>query len=183
MRTEVRFAGDGGQGLVMAGIVFAEAAGVHAGHFASQSQFYAPVIVGGPSYADVVVSDSELAFPWGSSPDVLVALTQRSFDRFVDRVADGALVLADPSRVPDRDGRRTCVLSLPATGIAERAGSPKAANMACVAAVAALTGLATLEQLDRAIEARTPEKFLTINRRAATEGWTYGRELRDRGEV
>ncbi|MBI2525121.1 MAG: 2-oxoacid:acceptor oxidoreductase family protein [Candidatus Rokubacteria bacterium] len=183
MRTEVRFAGDGGQGLVIAGIVLAEAAGVHAGHHVSQSQFYAPVIVGGPSYADVIVSDSELAFPWGVRPHVLVALTQRSFNHFASRTADDALVLADPARVPERDAAGRRVVSLPAVAMAERAGAAKAANMACVAVVAALTGVATLEHVERAIEARTPSRLLAVNRRAAAEGWSYAQGLRSRGEA
>ncbi|MBI3031648.1 MAG: 2-oxoacid:acceptor oxidoreductase family protein [Candidatus Rokubacteria bacterium] len=177
MRTEVRFAGDGGQGLVLAGIVLAEAAGVYGGHYASQSQFYAPVIMGGPSYADVVISDSDTAFPWGTSPNVLVALTQRSFDHFANRVADDGLVLTDPSLVPERGIRADRVVPIPAREIAERAGAAKAANMVCVAAVAALTGVATLEHVQKAIDARVPGRLLDANRAAAKQGWDYAQKV------
>ena len=61
MRTEFRLSGSGGQGLLLAGIVLAEAA-IHEGKNAVQTQSYGPEARGGASKAEVVVSDEDIDY-------------------------------------------------------------------------------------------------------------------------
>jgi Pyruvate/2-oxoacid:ferredoxin oxidoreductase gamma subunit len=108
-------------------------------------------------------------------------MTQRSFNHFGKQLTDDSFILADSRLVSDWAGLARRVIPIPAVETAERLGAVKAANMVCVAAVAALTGVATLEQVQRAIEARTPSKFLSVNRAAAAQGWDFAQHLKAEG--
>jgi 2-oxoglutarate ferredoxin oxidoreductase subunit gamma len=78
MRTEFRLSGSGGQGLLLAGIVLAEAA-ILEDKNAVQTQSYGPEARGGASKAEVVVSDEDIDYPKATDPDFLLALTPESY--------------------------------------------------------------------------------------------------------
>ncbi len=81
-RYEIRLAGSGGQGLILAGVILAEAAGLYDGKFVCQTQSYGPAARGGASMAEVVISDSEIDYPKAVHPDVLLAMNQKSLDTY-----------------------------------------------------------------------------------------------------
>ena len=90
-RHEIRLAGSGGQGIIMAAIVLAEAAGVHEGKQVSQTQSYGPEARGGTCKAEVVISDAPIDYPKVSRPDFLLAMNQASVNTYFGRSqADGA---------------------------------------------------------------------------------------------
>ena len=77
MRTEVRIAGFGGQGVLMAGIIIGKAASLFDNINAVQTQSYGPEARGGASRTEVVVSDEEIDYPKVSHPDILVAMSHK----------------------------------------------------------------------------------------------------------
>ena len=79
-RYEIRLAGSGGQGLILAGVILAEAAGIYDGKFVCQTQSYGPEARGGASKAEVVISDEEIDYPKAIRPDVLLAMNQKSLE-------------------------------------------------------------------------------------------------------
>lgn len=79
-RYEIRLSGSGGQGLIIAGIILAEAAGIYDGKFVCQTQSYGPEARGGASKAEVVISDEEIDYPKAIKPDLLLAMNQKSCD-------------------------------------------------------------------------------------------------------
>ncbi len=90
MRKEIRLCGFGGQGIVLAGVILGEAA-VRAGHHAVQTQSYGPESRGGAARAEVVVSSEPIDYPRVTEADVVVALSQPSFDKYGADVKEGGV--------------------------------------------------------------------------------------------
>src|SRR5512142_1746941 len=98
-RTEIRLAGEGGQGMILAGIILAEAAAIYDGKQATQTQSYGPEARGGASRSEVVISDGEIDHPEVLSADVVVALSQEAYRKFAKSVHPGGLLIIDEDRV------------------------------------------------------------------------------------
>src|SRR5574340_942404 len=98
-RYGIRLAGSGGQGLILAGVILAEAAGIYDGKFVCQTQSYGPEARGGASKAEVVISDSEIDYPKAMRPDVMLAMNQQSLDAFISDLKPGGLLLVDADLV------------------------------------------------------------------------------------
>jgi 2-oxoglutarate ferredoxin oxidoreductase subunit gamma len=94
LRYDIRLSGSGGQGIILMGIILAEAIGIYDGRFVAQTQSYGPEARGGSSKAEVVVSDSPIDYPKALQLDLLVAMNQRSCDDYyMDLKPDGILVV------------------------------------------------------------------------------------------
>jgi 2-oxoglutarate ferredoxin oxidoreductase subunit gamma len=167
-RYEIRLAGSGGQGLILAGIILAEAAGVYDGKFVCQTQSYGPEARGGASKAEVVISDAEIDYPKAIQPDVLLAMNQKSLDAFSSDLKPGGLLLVDADLVLELPSSRS--LALPFTRIARDLGRAMAANIVALGALAQLTGAVSLESLEAAVLARVPQGTEDLNRRALAAG-------------
>jgi 2-oxoglutarate ferredoxin oxidoreductase subunit gamma len=173
-RYEIRLAGSGGQGLILAGIILAEAAGVYDGKFVCQTQSYGPEARGGASKAEVVISDGEIDYPKAIRPDVLLALNQKSLDAFSSDLKPGGLLLVDADLVMEVP--EAPVLALPFTRIARDLGRVMAANIVALGALAQLTGAVSLEGLSAAVLARVPPGTEDLNRRALAAGVAAAKE-------
>ena len=167
-RYEIRLAGSGGQGLILAGIILAEAAGVYDGKFVCQTQSYGPEARGGASKAEVVISDAAIDYPKAIQPDVLLALNQKSLEAFSSDLKPGGLLLVDADLVQEAPASR--VMALPFTRIARELGRAMAANIVALGALAQLTGAVSLESLTAAVLARVPKGTEDLNRRALAAG-------------
>ena len=167
-RYEIRLAGSGGQGLILAGIILAEAAGVYDGKFVCQTQSYGPEARGGASKAEVVISDAAIDYPKAIQPDVLLALNQKSLEAFSADLKPGGLLLVDADLVQEVPAGR--VLALPFTRIARELGRAMAANIVALGALIQLTGAVSLESLTAAVLARVPKGTEDLNRRALAAG-------------
>jgi 2-oxoglutarate ferredoxin oxidoreductase subunit gamma len=167
-RFEIRLAGSGGQGLILAGIILAEAAGIYDGKFVCQTQSYGPEARGGASKAEVVISDAAIDYPKAIQPDVLLAMNQKSLDTFLPDLKPGGLLLVDADLV--QEAPATGTVALPFTRIARDLGRAMAANIAALGALAHLTGAVSLQSLETAVLARVPKGTEDLNRRALAAG-------------
>ena len=105
-RLEMRFAGSGGQGVILASVILAEAA-VISGLNAVQSQAYGPEARGGVSKAETILGREKIWYSKVSTPDFLLALTQASLEKYGKEMAADGLVMIDESlTVPDWEHRR-----------------------------------------------------------------------------
>lgn len=157
---QVRLAGRGGQGVVLAGLLLAEAA-VQAGRNATHSQAFGPESRGGASKADVIVADGPIDYLVATRLDVLVALSQEALDVHLRHVRPGGLVLVDSDHVAappfDPSGAALQWHALPITSIArQQLGTTLGANLLALGALVALTELVPPEAMERAIAARWP---------------------------
>lgn len=155
-RYEARLSGSGGQGIILAGIILAEAAGIHEGRSVVQTQSYGPESRGSSCKCDVIISDAQVKYPGVYRLDMLVALTQEACDKYAGELVEGGLLIYDPlfvKRLPAKP-LRTCEIK--ATEIAEGLGRRIAANMVALGAVAAVAGVVSADSLAKAVAARSP---------------------------
>ncbi len=168
-RLDIRLAGSGGQGLVLAGVILAEAA-LASGRDVVQSQAYGPASRGGASRCDVVIGE-RIGFPVVSALDVLVALTRDACQRYLAGLRETGLLLLDERRVcpiPDGPWRAR---ALPIEATAARVATPMTANIVALGALAGLTEIASEEALAAAIRARVPGRTIPGNLRALRAGF------------
>ena len=153
---QIRLAGAGGQGIVLAGLLLAEAA-VAVGRNATHAQAYGPESRGGASKADVIVADGEIDYPYVERADILIALTQSAYDRYASEVRPDGVALVDADRVTAATTAGITVHALPLVATSERVlGTPLGANLVALGALLALTGIVPAAALEAAVAARRP---------------------------
>jgi 2-oxoglutarate ferredoxin oxidoreductase subunit gamma len=166
---EIRLAGSGGQGLIMAGMILAEAVGIHEGKFVTQTQSYGPEARGGASKSEVVISNEEIDYPQAVKPDILLCMNQTACDTYIFDVKPGGTLIVDSSLVHHLPTTRA--IGLPFTKIArEEVGREMMANIVALAAVATLTGMVSRQSLEAAVLARVPKGTEALNRQALEAG-------------
>ncbi len=174
---EIRFAGSGGQGLILAGRMLADAL-VREGRRVAQSQTYEPTSRGGYCNADLVVADAEIDYPLATALDVLVLLDATAIAPSWGLLRDGALVLADTRlcpRLPESAAPAVRVIHLPLTRTAIDLGSERSANIVALGALAALAPVCDAAILRDAVRAETPRGYLDLNLAALAAGARIGR--------
>ncbi len=180
-RYEVRLTGSGGQGLIMAGIILAEAAGIHDGKNVCQTQSYGPEARGGSSKAEVVISDEEIDYPKAIKPDVLLAMNQKSCDSYIFDLKPNGILLVDSTYVKQLPSTRA--LSIPFTQIArEKLGKEMIANIVALGALAFLTEVVSLSSLETAVLARVPAGTEELNKKALEAGIEAAKNLKKERE-
>ena len=169
-RYEMRFAGSGGQGVILASVIMAEAA-VIAGLNTVQSQAYGPEARGGVSKAETVVSREKIWYTKVTRPDFLLALTQASLDAYSKTLAEGAVVMMDESLECPAYLDKARVLSVPILRTAkEKVGKAFTANIVAVGAINAALQLFTDEELMEAVKRHIPAGTEEINKTALEAG-------------
>jgi len=184
-RYEIRLAGSGGQGVILAGIILAEAAGLYDGKFVAQTQSYGPEARGGASQSEVVISDSEIDYPKAVHPDVLLALNQKSLDTFGLDLKPGGLLVVDATfvreiqEIPDHQR----LFAIPFTEMARTiTGKTLAANIVALGALAVLTRAVSLKALQAAVLARVPPATAEANKKALEAGINVARQVAARAK-
>lgn len=169
-RYEMRFAGSGGQGVILASVILAEAA-VIAGLNTVQSQAYGPEARGGVSKAETIVSREKIWYSKVTRPNFLLALTQASADKYTAELAEGAVVMLDDSlEIPEGlDPSR--VISVPILRTAkETVGRAFTANIVAVGAINAALRLFTDGELQEGVKRHIPAGTEEINEKALAAG-------------
>lgn len=176
-RQRLVFSGSGGQGVVTAGIVLAEAAVMHENLNAVQTQSYGPEARGGATRSDVIISDSEIYFPKVTQPNILVCLTQEAYNRFYPIVRPGGLLLTDTRTVKlqKKVDARQIELSM-FQAVMTQVGKPITYNMCMLGALIGLTELVRTESVLKVLETRVPAEVLGLNREALSLGYEMGRD-------
>jgi 2-oxoglutarate ferredoxin oxidoreductase subunit gamma len=176
-RYEIRLSGSGGQGLVLAGVILAEALGIYEGKNVTQTQSYGPEARGGASRSDIVISDGEIYYPKTSELDLLLCLTQESCDEYYRYLNDDGLLIVDSDRVRQLPTQRA--FSLPFINTAkEKVGTPVVANVVSLAAVSAISGICSRESIKKAILGRAPRGTEEKNKMACDLGYEMGAEAK-----
>ena len=178
-RYEIRFSGSGGQGMILAGIIMAEAAGIYGDKNAAQSQSYGPESRGGASKAEVIISDQMIDYPKATSIDCMLALTQEACTKYHHDIKDGGTLLVDSSLVKEVPDGNFRVVSFPIIDTArEELGKVIVANIISLGMITELTGVVTHEQIEKAVLSRVPPAFLDLNKKALQIGFEKARELK-----
>lgn len=170
MRKQLRLSGSGGQGVITAAIILAEAA-VSEGKQAVQSQSYGPEARGGASKSEVIIDDEKIFHPHVKAPDFVLAMTQKAADKYyVDLSADGVLIL-DEDLVPTSPNFKN-IIRVPITKIAvEKAGKALFANIVALGVIAKVTKLVNFETIKKAVANRVPPHTVEQNMLALQLGY------------
>jgi 2-oxoglutarate ferredoxin oxidoreductase subunit gamma len=177
-RYELRFSGAGGQGLITAGIILAEAAAIVEGLYAVQSQSYGPEARGGASKSEVIVSRTPIDYPKATSVDACLALTQEAADKYAVDIKPGGLLLIDSDFVKRVPAGPFKTYALPIINTAKNEiGREIVANVVALGAMVALTEVVSREAGEKAVVSRVPEAFIDLNKKAFNAGYDKVKSL------
>jgi 2-oxoglutarate ferredoxin oxidoreductase subunit gamma len=166
-RMELRISGSGGQGVLLAAAILAEAA-TALGRHVVQTQSYGPAARGGASRAEVIVSVVEIDYLVAKAPHVSLCLSQEAYDKYAGSTRAGGLVVYDSGLVdigPGLADRR--MRGLPFAKISrEQLGQVLVANIVALGALVGVIELLPAEAVEKAVQRRVPAKFRELNTRA-----------------
>lgn len=173
------FSGSGGQGLITAAIILAEAAVLHENLNAVQSQSYGAEARGGATRSDIIISDTVIRFPKVNQANVLVCLSQNAYNSFYPIIRPGGLLITDGRfvQIEKKVDAQQKEIQMYGT-IMAKIGKPIVFNICMLGAVVALTELVKSESIMKVLEHRVPQEFLDMNRRALDIGLALGAEAK-----
>ena len=170
-RCRIVFSGSGGQGVITAAVILAEAAAIYEDLTAVQSQSYGAAARGGSTRSDVIISDSVIHYPKVIQPNVLICLTQESYNKFYPIIRPGGLLLTDSRYVKLEKKVDARQIQLPMfRTVMEKIGKPIVFNICMLGALGAVLDLVRPESIMKVLETRIPEAFLDMNRQALELG-------------
>ena len=173
------FSGSGGQGVITASIILAEAAVLHENLNAVQSQSYGAEARGGATRSDVIISDSTIDYPKVIQPNVLVCLTQDAYNKFYQIIRPGGLLITDVRFVKTQKKVDAQQRELPMyESVIKNIEKPIVFNICMLGSVIRMTELLSPESIMKVLETRIPPGFLEINRQALDLGLALGEQFK-----
>lgn len=175
---EIRIAGKGGQGVVLAGVVLARAAALYESKNAVQTQSYGPEARGSASRCDVIISDTEINELTVTKPEIIVVLSQDAMDKYKEYAKRAAYLIVDSDLVAANNTELSGQLfRVPAMRIASELNTQFAVNMVMLGAVAKTTKIILLESLEKSIADIVSEKNISSNINAVRKGYQYDENI------
>jgi 2-oxoglutarate ferredoxin oxidoreductase subunit gamma len=179
-KRQVRMAGFGGQGIVLAGMILGKAVTLYEGINAVMTQSYGPEARGGACSADVVISKENIHYPKVTKPDVLVLMAEEAARTYGDGTAESAMILVNENLVKSIPGRKGLdILKVPATAIAEDLGRVIVANIVMLGFVAAVAELVSYDSMKQSILSSIPKGTEELNLAAFQAGFDHGITLKN----
>ncbi len=171
MDKRIVFSGSGGQGVITAAIILAEAAAVHENLNAVQTQSYGPEARGGATRADVIISKSPIHHPKVINPHILICLTQAAYNKYAYIVRPGGLMLTDGKYVKTDHNVDARQMELDIyRAVIEKIGKPIVFNICMLGALIELTGLVKPDSILKALKDKIPPDFMELNEKALETG-------------
>ncbi len=169
---QVVLCGYGGQGVVLAGTILGQAA-FRDGRWVSGTNSFGSAARGGACRSEVVISDRPIRFPYVIEADIMIAMYQTAYDRYIGQMKrEGGIVVYDDGFVSPQRTRGLAYVPVPATATAiEELKNEIAANMVILGAAVASTGLVTREALEAAVTTAVPERLRPLDLKALEIGW------------
>jgi len=176
-RYEVKLSGSGGQGLILAGLILAEAAALHDGKNAVQTQSYGPESRGGSSSSIVIISNQDIDYPKATKVDVLLALTQEAANKYAGDIKEGGILIVDEEAVGDIPVGKYKIYKLPIIATARtQVGKVIVANIVALGLIAGLIEVVSIDAIKKALFTRIPKGTEELNFRALEAGINLARE-------
>jgi len=170
-RIEMRLSGSGGQGVILAAIILADAA-IEQGLNAVQTQSYGPEARGGASKAEVIISKDEIKYPKVTKTNVLLCLNQSSYDKYVATLdKDGILIVDESVNINEEVPYK--IYKLPIIETAKnKIGTHMVSNIVSVGALYSLIGedVISMETMKNSIIERVPPVTVDKNINAFEAG-------------
>lgn len=173
MTTEILLAGFGGQGVLFAGKILANC-GLMDSKELSWLPSYGPEMRGGTANCSVCISDEPIGSPLVLAPDILIAMNQPSYDKFIDAVKPGGKAFIDSTLIESKCGRTDIeCFYIPSSQLAEDNELQGGSNIILLGKLIKETGIFSLDTMKKAIEKVVPPakaKLIANNFRAIELG-------------
>lgn len=174
-RVRLVFSGSGGQGVITAAIILAEAAVIHEGKNATQSQSYGAAARGGSTRSDIIISDNDIDFPEVTQANILVCLTQDAYNSYSSIIRPGGILLTDSRYVQITRKVDAKQVELPMyESVMEKIGKPVVFNICVLGALIGITEVIKPKSVMAAVADRVPKDFVNLNNRAFDLGLVLG---------
>jgi 2-oxoglutarate ferredoxin oxidoreductase subunit gamma len=174
-RSRLVFSGSGGQGVITAAIILAKAAAIFENKNAIQSQSYGAAARGGSTRSDIIIDDSEIFFPKVLQPNILVSLTQESYNKFASIIRPGGLLLVDTKYVSIEKKVDAKHIALPMfETVMKEIKNPIVFNICMLGALIEISELIKPESIIKVLETTIPEDFMDMNKKALDLGMKIG---------
>ena len=175
---QLRIGGEAGQGVILAGVILAQAA-MNDGRRVAQSARYGAAVRGGEATADIVISDEAIDYPHVEEPDNLVVLSQPTYDRFVPGQRPGTTVFYDPFFItPAEPPQGVRQIEIAATDRAiKHFGKGTTANLILLGFICGSTSIVSKESLESAVEDGVSARFRKANLEALAMGYEMSSEV------
>jgi len=170
VRTEIRIAGTGGMGVVLAGVILGHAAAVYANLEALQSQSYGSEARGTAAKSEVIISDGPIRYPKVQESDYFVAMSQKALDLYLPGARKGSVVMTDPDLVDSTGVEGYELIEVPAMRTADELGLRLVSNMVMLGALVQKSNLFSLEYLEKALADLISSKALDLDVDAVRTG-------------
>ena len=172
MRVEIRIAGLGGQGVVLAGQILGRAA-VFEGFNAVQTQSYGAEARGSAAKSEVIISNKHVWYPYVRKCDILIVLSQEALDKYIKDLKENGTLIIDSTHIKEPPSKIDAkVYSFPFSRIAkEKFGAEIYANMVVLGFLAKITNLVKKEVLEKAVVESVPAKFRELDLKALEIGF------------
>lgn len=177
-RTEIRIAGFGGQGVVLAGVLLGTAAAVTDGRRAVQTQSYGAAARGGGARSEVVISNEPIVYPRVTHPDIMIAMSEEAMKKYGPDMRPGGFLIIDGDLVKDVTRDDVRLVSVPASNLAtQELGKTIVANLVMLGVLVATTGMVSSAGMEAAIRDNVPPKTIDLNLQAFRKGLEIGKAV------
>jgi len=182
-RRELRIAGFGGQGVVLAGNIVGQAVAVYDKQYAAFTQNYGPEARGGSCTAEVVASEEPIGYPYLTDPGIVVILSQDAYNKYGKNLPPQTQLIIDPDLVKPDPADRHPYLTVPTNRMARELGRVVVANIILLGFLAAVNNFVTVEALRKSVLASVPKGTGDFNMKAFELGYKYGQEHGKKSEA
>ena len=173
--TQLRFTGVGGQGVLLAGEILAEAKIKDKG-FGVKAATYTSQVRGGPTKVDILLDNSEILYPYAQKIDFMLSTAQISYNQFKVDLKDGAIVVVESNlvRPSEADLQKYQIYSIPIISIAkDEVGNQVTQSVVALAITVALTKCVNRDIVYETMLSKVPAKVAEVNKKAYELGEKY----------
>jgi 2-oxoglutarate ferredoxin oxidoreductase subunit gamma len=175
-RRELRIAGFGGQGVVLAGNIVGQAVAVYDKQFAAFTQNYGPEARGGSCTAEVVAAEEPIGYPYLTQPQIVVILSQDAYNKYGKDLQADTQLIVDPDLVKPDPAQNHAYLTIPTNRMARELGRVVVANIILLGFLASVSSFVSVDALRKSVLASVPKGTGEFNMKAFELGYKYGQE-------
>lgn len=172
MKDSVICAGYGGQGIVLAGSLIANAA-MKQGLYTCGMVSYGVEMRGGTANATAIISDKEIGSPVVVNPTTAIIMNDQSLERFEPKIEKNGLLILNISECKKRPSREDIkIIEVDAGRLADEIGNKKTANLIMVGAYLKERDIVNMDSAYEAlpIVLKGKERLVDINKKALQKG-------------
>ncbi len=176
--TEIRIAGFGGQGIILAGYIIGKAAAIFDDKHSTLIQSFGPEARGSSCSAQVIISETQILYPYLIKPNISLLMSKDAYERFSGELVNGDIMLIEKDLVhPKKDSRKIDIYAIPATRLAEEMGRRIVTNIIMVGFFSSITQITSYEATRKAVETSVPPGTEELNLKAFETGYNFGKDL------